>query len=153
MMNNKFEKRLLSAILCLVLLAATALVFTGCQTPKAGPVPTESDLEQMEGSFEENSLSEQHFFTFEVVTPDGKTQTFHVQSTEETVGDALVKEGLIAGDINEYGLYVKTVCGTTLDFDKDKMYWAFYVDGSYATNGVDTTPIEDGKTYKMAAEK
>ena len=50
-------------------------------------------------------------------------------------------------------LYVKTVNGITLDYDKDKMYWAFYINGEYAMTGVDSTPIEEGAVYAFKPEK
>lgn len=49
-----------------------------------------------------------------------------------TVGKALLDQGVIAGEDSSYGLYVKTVNGTTLDYDTDGMYWAFYINGEYA---------------------
>ena len=60
---------------------------------------------------------------------------------------------LIAGDESEYGLYVKTVNGVTADYDKDRTYWAFYVNGEYANTGVDSTPVEDGAVYSFRIEK
>ena len=60
--------------------------------------------------------------------------------------------GLISGDESEYGLYVKTVNGVTLDYDKDGKYWAFYVDGEYAATGVDSTDIAAGSTYTFKVE-
>ena len=45
------------------------------------------------------------------------------------------------------------VNGIVADFDVDKTYWAFYVDGEYATSGVDTTEIETGKEYSFKVEK
>ena len=60
---------------------------------------------------------------------------------------------LIAGEKSAYGLYVKTVNGISADYDKDKTYWAFYVNGSYASSGVDTTPIKEGEVYMFKVEK
>ena len=60
--------------------------------------------------------------------------------------------GLIAGEDSEYGLYVKTVNGVTVDYDQDGKYWAFYVDGEYAATGVDSTDITTGATYTFKAE-
>ena len=59
---------------------------------------------------------------------------------------------LIAGEDSEYGLYVKTVNGVTVDYDTDGKYWAFYVDGEYAATGVDSTDITAGATYTFKAE-
>lgn len=91
-------------------------------------------------------------FTVEVQGADGKTVTFTVNTDEETVGAALLKLGVIAGDDSEYGLYVKTVNGVTVDYDTDGKYWAFYVDGEYAATGVDSTDITAGATYTFKAE-
>ena len=71
---------------------------------------------------------------------------------EKTVGAALLSLGLIAGEDSEFGLYVKTVNGVTVDYDKDGKYWAFYVDGEYAATGVDSTDITAGATYTFKAE-
>ena len=91
-------------------------------------------------------------FTVEVQGADGKTVTFTVNTDEETVGAALLKLGVITGDDSEYGLYVKTVNGVTVDYDKDGKYWAFYVDGEYTATGVDSTDITAGATYTFKAE-
>lgn len=88
----------------------------------------------------------------EVVT-DGKTVTLTVKTDEEMLGAALLKEKIIAGENGDYGLYIKAVNGTVADYDTDKTYWAFYVDGAYAMSGVDSTPIEEGKIYRLAKEK
>ena len=69
-----------------------------------------------------------------------------------TVGAALLSLGLIAGEDSDYGLYVKTVNGVTVDYDADGKYWAFYVDGEYAATGVDSTDITAGATYTFKAE-
>ena len=92
-------------------------------------------------------------FTFTAVFPDGSEKSFELKSDAKTVGDALIKEGLISGEKGAYGLYVKKVCDVTLDADKDKQYWAFYVNKDYATSGVDTTKTEEGFNYSFKAEK
>ena len=84
---------------------------------------------------------------------DGKAVTFTVHTDEETVGDALLKLHVVAGEASSYGLYVKTVNGMTADYDKDGVYWAFYIDGEYAMTGVDATNITDGAQYAFRMEK
>ena len=91
-------------------------------------------------------------FVFEVTGTDGNTASFTINTNEKTVGDALSKLGLSEGDDTEFGLYVKTVNGTTLDFDKDGKYWAFYIDGEYAMTGVDSTDIDETSVYEFRAE-
>ena len=92
-------------------------------------------------------------FTVEVQGADEKTVTFTVNTDEETVGAALLKLGVIAGDDSEYGLYVKSVNGETADYNTDGVYWAFYINGEYAMTGVDYTAPEAGTTYAFHVEK
>ena len=68
------------------------------------------------------------------------------------MGEALLEQKLIAGEESAYGLYVKTVCGITADYDVDGTYWAFYIDDTYATSGVDTTDVVEGSTYTLKVE-
>ena len=92
-------------------------------------------------------------FTGEVAQLDGTSITFTVNTDEETVGAALLKLGVIAGDDSEYGLYVKTVNGETADYDADGTYWGLYINGEYAMTGVDATTLEAGATYAFRVEK
>ena len=91
-------------------------------------------------------------FTFIAVDLEGNEKTFQITTTKSTVGEALMDEGLLAGEPGPYGLYVKTVNGITLDYDKDGKYWAFYVDGEYGLTGVDETAIQPGSTYCFKPE-
>ena len=84
---------------------------------------------------------------------DGTTSSFVIHSDDQYVGEALTGLELIDGELAGYGMYVTTVDGETLDWDTDGMYWAFYVDGAYASTGVDTTPITEGATYALTATK
>lgn len=79
--------------------------------------------------------------------------TFTVKTDKDTVGAALLEHKLIEGDVGDYGLYIKKVNGITADYDVDKSYWAFYVDGEYALSGVDTTEITEGVTYQLEYTK
>ena len=134
-MQTKRFKRAVSLILCIVLIAAMAL-FTGCSDKKANTV----------GDGDKS-------FTFIVVDGEGAEETFEVKTDAQTVGEALMDEGLIEGEEGQYGLYVKVVNGITADYDKDGTYWAFYIGEEYAMTGVDMTDIEDGETYAFKVEK
>ena len=91
-------------------------------------------------------------FTVVVADLEGKETTFEYTSDKATVGEALIAEGLIEGHETEYGLYVDSVNGVALDWDKDGKYWAFYIDGEYAMTGVDATKITEGATYAFKPE-
>ena len=82
-----------------------------------------------------------------------RSVTFTIHTDKDTVGEALFEHNLIDGDDGAYGLYVKVVNGITADYDVDKTYWAFYVNGAYAVSGVDTTDIVSGATYSFKVEK
>ena len=132
----------LSLSVCIVLIAVTALFTTGCNDGKTTSVPSDTQVS-----------SQTVEFTFKVTDADGKETDFAISTDKKTVGEALLEKDLIAGDESEYGLYVKTVNGVTLDYDKDGMYWAFYVNGEYAQTGVDSTEITAGAEYAFKAEK
>ena len=132
----------LSLSVCVVLIAVTALFTTGGNDSKTASTPSETQVSAQTVEF-----------TFKVTDADGKETDFAISTDKKTVGEALLEKNLIAGDDSEYGLYVKTVNGITLDYDKDGMYWAFYVNGEYASAGVDSTDITAGAEYAFKAEK
>ena len=136
-------------MLCLVLIAATALTATACNDifkdffqKEETTTPQETEVPALKKSF-----------TFIVVDKDGKETSFSISTDKTTVGDALLEKGLIEGEDGAYGLYVKKVNGILADYDVDKTYWAFYINGEYAMSGVDATEIVEGATYSFKVEK
>lgn len=144
-------------LLCFVLITAVALFTVGCKTNSADENNSSSPTSSSGTSSEENTptvLGEGKLsFDFSVTYKDGKTDYFTINTDKTTVGEALLELNLIAGEDSQYGLYVKTVNGETLDYDTDKMYWAFYENDAYAAAGVDTTEIKAGTTYAFKASK
>lgn len=98
-----------------------------------------------EGEQEEEGVK----LTVKVVDLEGNEETFEYVTTAATVGEALLAEGLIEGEEGPYGLYIKTVNGITADYDVDQTYWAFYVNGEYATTGADMTEIDETAVYSF----
>ena len=86
-------------------------------------------------------------FTLEVTDDNGNVTSLTIKTDESTVGAALLDEGIIDGDVSEFGLMVLFVNGLRADYVEDGAWWAFYIDGEMAMEGVDTTEIEEGKTY------
>lgn len=170
-MKMRSNKKLLSFILCMVLIVAAALCTNGCNgsTDKAAASGTEANAGNAQaesGSAETDAGNDSStgtdadvrgegdtVFMFAVTDQDGVEATFEIHTDKEMVGEALLEIGMIAGDESEYGLFVKTVNGITADYDKDGVYWAFYVNGEYAQAGVDSTPITEGDTYAFKVEK
>ncbi len=149
---QKKNRKLCSYILSVMLTVAMVFAVTGCN----GNTQAESagGQDQVQIQSEGGVLGEgSREFPFSVVDQEGDETQFEIHTDKETVGDALSELGLIAGDEGEYGLYVKTVNGITADYDKDGAYWAFYVNGEYASSGVDSTPIAEGESYCFRVEK
>ena len=88
-------------------------------------------------------------FTVMVTDVDGTETTFEYTSDAATVGEALLAEGLIAGEDSAYGLYITSVNGITADWDTENAYWAFYINGEYAQTGVDATESVEGAIYSL----
>lgn len=152
------------SILLVAAMAVSALCLTGCSgqpentdtTAQPAATTEAAATTQAAATTEAAAATEvgegSTSFAFQVTFADGSQQDYTVKTDSTVVGEALQDAGLIAGEESEYGLYVKTVAGQTLDYDADGMYWAFYVNGEYATSGVDTTDIDAGSTYEFRAE-
>ena len=88
-------------------------------------------------------------FTVDVVHSDGETKTFTYETDVDYLGEILLEEGLIAGEVSEFGLYINTVDGEDAIFEEDGSYWALYEGEDYAQQGVDQTPVQDGAHYSL----
>lgn len=161
-MNKNSMRKLLSFILCIVLIAAMALLATGCsdkkpvETPQTGATtaptqkPEATEATKAPATTEVTTKGEgKTSFSFEVTDQDGTTTKFLIKTDKTVVGEALLEVGLIAGENGPYGLMVDTVNGITADYSKDKAYWAFYENGEYATKGVDQTTIDPAVVYSF----
>lgn len=142
-------KKILLGITCTTLIMAMMSFTTGCDNAKN---ESDSNISSQQGDAQTVGEGKTQF-DFSVTDKDGNETQFDVHTDKTTVGEALEELNIISGDESEYGLYVKTVNGITLDFNKDGYYWAFYINGEYAQNGVDSTDIKDGETYAFKAEK
>ena len=133
-------------ILTMLLIMTMAVRVIACG--KKEEVSTETTVYEDGAVIGEGSKS----FEFTVVNMAGEEATFEVKTDEDTVGAALLENNVIAGEDGDYGLYVKTVNGETVDYDKDGKYWAFYINGEYGMTGVDSTDIVDGDSYALKVE-
>ena len=132
----------------MMLIVAMALFTSGCndKTTETSAVQETETAVTVLGEGETK-------FLFTVVDKDGVENAFEIHTDKEIVGEALLELGLIEGEEGEFGLFVKAVNGIVADYEVDKTYWAFYVNGEYAMSGVDTTIIEEGTSYMFKVEK
>ena len=147
-MRMKQIKKSLSLIFCMMLIVAMALFTSGCndKTTETSAVQETETAVTVLGEGETK-------FLFTVVDKDGVENAFEIHTDKEIVGEALLELGLIEGEEGEFGLFVKAVNGIVADYEVDKTYWAFYVNGEYAMSGVDMTTIDEGTSYMFKVEK
>ena len=154
-------KKLMSFILCMVLIVAIALGTTGCNdnTGKDTSTGMRTEINSQTDGSETNTQADVNVlgtgstkFSMAVTDKEGNETFFEINTDKETVGDALLECGLIDGEEGEFGLYVKTVNGITADYDTDGTYWAFYINDEYASSGVDSTVITEGENYAFKVE-
>ncbi|MBQ6844479.1 MAG: DUF4430 domain-containing protein [Agathobacter sp.] len=167
-MTRKNKQTFLSFILSMMLIVAMACNMTGCngdvmEDPFTG-TETEETVEAGQNSQAESNSKDETVadvtvlgegdtvFLLTVVNADGEEKDYEIHTGKTIVGDALLELELISGDAGDYGLYVKTVDGVTVDYDTDGKYWAFYINGEYAMTGVDATPITEGEEYSFKVE-
>lgn len=157
----KRRKKVLSVTLCMMLIVAMALSAAGCSgstsntDSKGGTAKDRLSGAEAEGNAQTEGkvLGEgSKVFMFTVVDQEGSKTQFEIHTDKETVGEALMELELITGKEGGYGLYVETVNGITADYDKDGVYWAFYVNDEYAQAGVDSTRIAEGESYSFKVE-
>lgn len=168
------RKSVLKTVISMLLIAAMVMVMAGCEKKDASvssvaaeasveasvEASTEASVEEATEASTETSVEEpateeakSATFKFVVVDADGNETPFEITTEKATVGEALLDEGLIEGTDSAYGLYVTKVNGIEAVYETDGTYWAFYINGEYASTGVDSTNVEDGATYMFKVEK
>lgn len=159
--------KLLSIVVCIVLIAAMGLVLTSCGSDEGTETPKRpQSTVQSSNSSTESTTSEDPYgdsianigsgsvsFIFNVTDKEGYTTLYRIHTDKKTVGEALLENRLIEGEDGQYGLYIKKVMGIEADYDKDQTYWALYIDGEYAMTGVDKTEIKAGAEYALVVQK
>lgn len=147
-MRKLNARKMLSLVLCVMLLAAAAM------TAFAGEVTETETVFDMGGTQEAPVIlgEGETVFMFVVTDTDGNESWFEIHTDRTVVGEALTELGLIAGEQGPYGLYVKDVCGIHAAYEEDGHYWSFYVNGEYALSGVDTTEIDPDALYLLKVD-
>ena len=108
---SKKTKTILAVVLLLVVVAAAVLLYL-----HFSPKPVEGAKT----------------VTVTVVHGDGSSKEFVIHTDEETLRGTLEQEKLIEGTESEYGLYVLTVDGETVD-EAQQQWWCFNDgEGQYA---------------------
>ena len=160
------NKKILSAVLALLMCLALTLSLCACSTEEVKPTEVKDSATVDEVTEvavdpvwknatykEDTTVGEGKTKVSIKVTAGDKSVVITLKTDEKYLEDALLKENLIAGDESEYGLYIKTVNGIIADYDVDKTYWAIYKDGEYMMEGAGVTEVTSGKEYEFVRTK
>ena len=137
------KKSVIALIVLIVVAALVAGVLFLCSSSVGEAKRMDGDAPATETKYK---------FTLEIIHKDGQKKTVSVTTDEEVLGVYLEKEGIIEGAEGPYGMYIAKVEGEKAVYEEDNAYWAFYIDGEYASTGVDQTKIENGKVYQLKYE-
>lgn len=152
-MKKTVNKKVLLSVLSLMLIVAMAFSACGQKDSNVSNSTTTTTTANADSEAVTELGQGEKTFTFEVIEKDGSKKSYEISTDAKTVGEALVENGLISGTDSEYGLMVDTVNGQKYEYNADKMYWAFYINGDYAMTGVDSTEIDETAVYSFVATK
>ena len=88
-------------------------------------------------------------YSVTVVHSDGASKVFDLHTDAEYLAEALLTEGLIAGEDGAYGLTVITVDGEDAVWDTDNAYWCIWIGEEMATVGISEIPVYDGSAFTL----
>lgn len=141
-MRHSNKRSFLKSAILILLIAAAAVTLPACGE-KTPPAETESSVTQQV----------EITITVEVVGPDGTAKEYAVTTDSDNLEGALLDSGFVSGEEGPYGLYIKTVCGITADYDTDGAYWSILKNGEYLMTGAGDTPIAADEHYELVYTK
>ena len=158
-----------SILVLVALVAVVGLLFgvysatrpkTRAEVPVTQPTVQENDATQSteeqkdtqdvtEESTEAEPTVETVAVTVIVVHKDGSEKVFEVETDALYLGEILLEEQIVEGEMGPYGLMISAADGEVADWNVDQSYWAIFIGEEYATTGADGIPVFDGDVYKL----
>ena len=129
---RKYARRTQAALTALLL----AMVLTACA---ATPGMQDSPSPIPEGDKQ---------ITAVIIHGDGTRKEIPIETSQDTLGRALVEAGVVEGNGTAYGIYIVTADGERADEDKEQ-WWCITKGGEGVNTGADSTPIEDGDVFEL----
>ena len=86
--------------------------------------------------------------TVTVIHKDESEKVFELSTDQEYLGPALVDGGVVEDNQSDYGLYILTADGETVD-EAAQEWWCITQNGESLTVGADDQPILDGECYEL----
>ncbi len=159
-----FLKKL--TVISVVILLVFAMVSCTNNTPATEPEAPESGTATptqtqsvptgiwADADYTENTVLGEGSKTITVeVIAEGKSVIFTVKTDADTLGEALLQNKIVEGEMAQYGLYIKFANGIRADYDLDGAYWGITKNGEYLMTGADTTKISDNERYELTYTK
>lgn len=139
----KHKKTLLRVVPLLLL---TLILLAACT-----PVPASWE----DAKFTEDTTVGEGATTVTVkITADEKTVTITLNTDKADLAEAMLAEGLCAGEEGDYGLFISYVNGIRADYNLDGgYYWSLVVNGEVSTVGASGTPIIGSSVYEFIRTK
>lgn len=102
-------------------------------------------------AFKEKPVAGSKTITIEVISQDGSSTTYEVQTDAEYLQQAMDEaDGLeYAYEEGEYGPMVEEINGELASYNENRAYWGFFVNGEYCNYGIADQPIEDGDVFRI----
>ena len=153
---KKLFVMLMAAVMVLTLASCAKTTPTEKPTEAPTQAPTEAPTEKpTEAPTEAGIPAKQEIgqgaktFTMTVTDAEKNEYVLTIHTDKKTVGEALSEYEL--ADIADG--FLTAILGMEASWEKDKAYWAFYINGDFAMTGVNDTDIEDGGNYALVYTK
>lgn len=106
-------------------------------------------------NFSPKGTKDEKSITIEVIGISGDKTTYNVTTNAEFLREAMddCKDLTYTGIESNYGVMVLEVNNQIADYDKDKSYWAFYVNGEYCQYGIDSQVVNDKDVFSIEYTK
>lgn len=169
-MKNKKSILVLVALVAVVGLLFGVYSATRPKTRAEAPVtqPTVQENDATQGTEEQKDTQEQTdaqdvteesteaeptadtvAITVIVIHKDGSEKVFEVETDALYLGEILLEEQIVEGEMGPYGLMISAADGEVADWNVDQSYWAIFIGEEYATTGADGIPVFEGDVYKL----
>lgn len=86
--------------------------------------------------------------TITVIHGDESEKVFELHTDAEYLAQALVENEIVEDNQSDYGLYILTADGETVD-EANQEWWCLTKGGEAMMTGASDTPIADGERYEL----
>lgn len=102
-------------------------------------------------AFRETAAAGSKDIVIQVVDDVQSVTDYELKTDAQYLQQAMEEAQGLTFDYTEgaYGASVHTVNGLRADYELDKAYWGFFVNGEYCSYGISQQPVEDGDVFQI----